>query len=359
MFSLIKFIIKLLAYAVAAIALAVGGLLVYSTVTDYKPAASEVLGVEGKGIQIGKDSTYTFIIWNVGYCGLGKEMDFFQDGGKMSRPDRAMYDKYLAAVTGYIAASDSIDFIMLQEVDKDSKRSYHTNQEDKFAAALPNHSHSFALNYNCKFVPVPFELNYNPYGKTYGGLLSFSKYTPVGSMRYQYPGSFSWPTSLYMLDRCMMVLTYKLPNGKELLVVNTHNTAYDETGTIKKAEMEFMKKFFEGETAKGNYVVVGGDWNQAPPGVDALKFSKNVAEGYTLNSIEATVIPTGYNVAYDASKPTNRANKTEYRVNETFTTLLDFYMTSPNVKVLDVRTIDLGFANSDHQPVYLKVKLKK
>ncbi|UPT68537.1 MAG: hypothetical protein M0D57_07875 [Sphingobacteriales bacterium JAD_PAG50586_3] len=97
---------------------------------------------------------------------------------------------------------------------------------------------------------------------------------------------------------------------------------------------------------------------KAPSGVDALKFSKNIAPGYTIQSIGADVIPKEWNVVYDPSKPTNRANKTAYVANETFTTLIDFYMASPNIKIMDVRTVDLGFANSDHQPVYLKVKLK-
>jgi endonuclease/exonuclease/phosphatase family metal-dependent hydrolase len=358
MFSLAKLIIKLVLYVAGAAIVFFGGLLAYSTITDYKPEASEKLGIEGKGKQIGADSTYSFLIWNVGYCGLGKEMDFFNDGGESVRADKGLSDKYLAGVTGYLSGCDTIDFIMLQEVDKDSKRSYNVDQEDRFSAALPNYTHSFALNYNCKFVPVPFKLNYQPYGKTYGGLVSYSKYTPISSTRYQYPGGFSWPTNLYMLDRCMEVLTYKLPNGKELLVINTHNTAYDETGEIKKTEMEFLKKFLEGESAKGNYVVIGGDWNQAPPGIDALKFNKNIAPGYTIQSIEADLIPKGWNVAYDPTKPTNRANKTAYVPGETFTTLIDFYLTSANLKVVDVHTVDLGFANSDHQPVYLKVKLK-
>lgn len=358
MFSLIKRIFWILLYLLGAIVFVFGGLLAYSTFTDYKPEASEVLSIQGKGKQIGADSTYSFIIWNVGYCGLGKEMDFFNDGGKTVRADQPLADKYLAAVTGYLSTIDTVDFIMLQEVDKDSKRSYNIDQQDRFAAALPNYVHSFALNYNCKFVPAPFQFPYTPYGKTYGGLLSFSKYTPVSSTRYQYPGGFSWPTSLYMLDRCMQVLIFKLPNGKELLVINTHNTAYDETGEIKKTEMQFLKQFLETETTKGNYVVIGGDWNQAPPGVDALKFSKNIAPGYTIQSIGTDLIPKDWNVVYDPTKPTNRANKTAYVANETFTTLIDFYMTTPNIKVMDIRTIDLGFANSDHQPVYMKVKLK-
>lgn len=354
---IIKRLVKYLLYIIIAIALVFGGLLAYSTFTDYKPEPTENLSIDGKG-EVINGTEFSFMIWNIGYAGLGKEMDFFNDGGKSVRASKELSDKYLTGISGFLAGNDSIDFILLQEVDKDSKRSYNVNQEERLASGLPGFSRSFALNYDCKFVPVPFQFPYEPYGKTYGGLLSFSRFTPVNCTRYQYPGGFSWPTSLYMLDRCMQIFTYKLPNGKELEVINTHNTAYDETGEIKKTEMEYIKKFLDSETAKGNYVVMGGDWNQAPPGFDALAFNKNVAPGYTVHSIDSTLLPKGWKAVYDPSTPTNRANKTEYRTNETFTTLIDFFIVSPNIEVETVKTIDLGFVNSDHQPVYLKVKLK-
>jgi len=67
-----------------------------------------------------------------------------------------------------------------------------------------------------------------------------------------------------MLDRCFLVNRYPLKNGKELLIVNTHNSAYDN-GTLKKQEMAFLKQWLLDENNKGNYIVVGGDWNQCPP----------------------------------------------------------------------------------------------
>lgn len=36
---------------------------------------------------------------------------------------------------------------------------------------------------------------------------------------------------------------------------------------------------------------------------------------------------------------------------------IDYFILSPNVKLFKVKTIDLNFANSDHNPVYMKVVL--
>ena len=67
-----------------------------------------------------------------------------------------------------------------------------------------------------------------------------------------------------MLDRCFMVNRYPLENGKELLVINTHNEAFDP-GEIRKAQMAYLKEFLLSEYAKGNYIIAGGDWNMSPP----------------------------------------------------------------------------------------------
>ena len=47
--SLIRKTIKAILYLVLAVVLLFGGLLAYSTFTDYKPPVSETLAIDGKG----------------------------------------------------------------------------------------------------------------------------------------------------------------------------------------------------------------------------------------------------------------------------------------------------------------------
>ncbi len=56
-------------------------------------------------------------------------------------------------------------------------------------------------------------------------------------------------------------------------------------------------------------------------------------------------IITGPNVA------TVRTNERPYIKGENYTTIIDGYMVSPNVKTLSVKTIDIDFEYTDHQPV--------
>jgi hypothetical protein len=56
---------------------------------------------------------------------------------------------------------------------------------------------------------------------------------------------------------------------------------------------------------------------------------------------------------YDASVPSNRRLDKTYEKGENFVTVIDFYLSSPQIEVVSCKTIDLNFANSDHQPVIL------
>lgn len=330
---------------------AFGLFLGYMTVTDYDPKPIESASIEGKGISI-PDSTheFSFMIWNIGYAGLGEKSDFFFDKGKGVRMDEATTKEYLDGITEYIKQSANTDFILLQEVDIDSKRSWHTDQTKQLGAAIPNTVSSVAINYDSKFVPQPVT---NPYGKCKGGLLSISKYQPTSATRIALTPDASWPVGLFMLDRCL--LEWRFPyNGKELVVYNLHLSAYDD-GTVKQSQMDTLKNVLLKEYAKGNYVIAGGDWNQAPPGYKTPL--EGVASIVQMNAPD--VFPAeDWKWAFDTTTPTNRKLNEPYIAGQTGIDILDFFVLSPNIEILEVKGQDLGFKNSDHQPVKLKVKTK-
>jgi len=317
----------------------VGGNLIYGTLTDFQPPSEESLTIVAQHAQR-PDSIVRIIDWNIGYCGLGEESDFFYDGGSTVRMDKEIVRKNLDGVLSFMKNNDSVDVFLLQEVDTLSKRSWGFNEYTEMGELMPDFNRSFALNYNVNFVPVPF---LEPMGKVMGGLATFNRLTVTDAKRKQLPSSFPWPNSIYFLDRCLMV--QRVPyNEVELVIVNAHNSAYDEDGTLKKAEMDYLKDFLKTEEEKGNYVIVGGDWNQHAPGTGEDQVPSDFLEGWTW--------------AFDTSYPTNRDLKAAYVAGETKTQVIDFYLCSPNVKVEAVRVLNLDFKFSDHQPVYLRAKLK-
>ena len=210
--------------------------LLFLTVTAYHPSQVEYIGVEGKkGQLILNNDIFTFMTWNIGYAGLGKEMDFFYEGGKRVKPDPDEFYKYLHGILRTIRSNDSIDFILIQEADINSKRSYYTDESLELAKILKDHCFAYAMNYDCRYVPVPL---YDPMGKVVSGILSFSRFQSDSANRIDFGTKFSWPKRLVFLKRCFLVMRFKLENGKDLVLINTHNSVFDTEGELRKKELK-------------------------------------------------------------------------------------------------------------------------
>lgn len=347
-----KRILKILGLIIVLILVLFGIFLIYATIDDYRPEEKIIVYQNESPDAFNDTSVLSLMIWNIGYAGLGDDMDFFYDGGSQVRTSQEKTAENLKAVMNFIAAEDSTDFFLFQEVDIDSKRSYHLNQYDSVSTIFPDYASVFAPNYKVFFVPVPIS---NPMGKTEGGLMTVSRYKVSESVRYAFPGNYEWPKSLFMLDRCFLVNRYPLENGKELLIINTHNSAYDD-GSLRTAQMEYLKDFLLEEYGKGNYIIVGGDWSQSPPNFTP-NFKDQVHDEDNRSDIPGDYL-SDWTWLYDKSQPTNRRVKTIYKKGETPTALIDFFLLSPNVEALEVKTVDLNFEHSDHQPVKAFVKLK-
>ncbi|MBX2908801.1 MAG: endonuclease/exonuclease/phosphatase family protein [Chitinophagales bacterium] len=358
--KIMKIMLLVLLVPVLLFALYVVGNIVFATATKFSPEPLEALSNNKKSteqspqnVQLDSTLSLQFLIWNIGYGGLGAEANFFYDGGKMVVSPKDWVEKYNVGIVDFLK-NNQADFIMLQEADTAGRRSWDINQKEEIANALPNYNYSFAINYDVRFVPVPYT---NPMGRVLGGLLSLSKVKPTLSERIQLPNKDKFPDQLFYLERCLLLQRFPIASStKELVVINTHFEAYDN-GEVKKKQMEFTKKILEQEYAKGNYVVLGGDWNIAPPGVDAFKFAIEQETDYLHINADSNYIP-GWKYVYDANRGSNRKNKTAYIAGKTFTTIIDYFLVSPNIKALNVETVDLGFRSSDHNPVRMQVKLK-
>ena len=161
-----------------------------------------------------------------------------------------------------------------------------------------------------------------------------------------------------MLDRCFLVKRFPTNNNKELIVINTHNSAYDD-GSLKKQQMEYLKTFLLTEYSKGNYIIVGGDWNQNPPDVDYSEIKKNSpTKRFVLNPINADYLPQDWNWVYDKETPTNRYLNAPYEKGKTITPIIDFYLMSPNISSTYVKTTETNFKHTDHQSVVSRIEFK-
>lgn len=326
----------------------------YAKWTYYKPTTISILSKDESAPYVGK-RLFQATIWNIGYCGLGAKSDFFYDGGKMMRPPKADMDTYFDGVMNFLK-SDSSDFVLLQEVDSHSKRSYYLDQVSFIRAQhVESQPHSdFATNYCVQYIPQPW---LEPMGRVHSGLLSLSRPKPYLVERHQLPGEFSFPKQLFFLRRCLLIQYFRVDSGRNLLVINIHNSAYDETGELKKAEMNYLKKFLKEHVDRGDYIICGGDWNQCPPDFVYDQLAKGKEGDYFQTNVEKELVPNGH-WAYDAKIPTNRKNNRPYDKQSTFVTLIDYFWHTDNIEVVKCSGVSNDFIYSDHQPVRLTFKLK-
>ncbi len=347
-----KKILKFLLTLILIVILAAVGLFGWLTVTEYKPEAVEPVKVErsGKSGDIPVNVGLTLLSWNVGYAGLGKESDFFMDGGKNSQAaDADQVREYLAGIAATVT-KHAPDLVLMQEVDADSKRSYRIDERVILGEGMKNTA--FALNYSCPFVPIPWP----PIGRVNSGLFTMTRNYAIDSAeRWALPCPFTWPVRIANLKRCLLV-TY-LPagdSGKQLVLINLHLEAYDD-GEGKIAQTKALREFMLSEYEKGNFVIAGGDFNQTFPG--GLEAYPNTHEElWNVGTLDDSIMPDDWTLAYDLSVPTCRLLNQPYDPSDKEGTqyyVIDGFILSPNVNMILVETLDEGFANSDHNPVRL------
>jgi len=330
--------------------------LAYVTITDYKPPAELALETANNPKSALKQGTpFTVTTYNIGYAGLDKGQDFFMDGGTMSRSSsKKQTEANLAAIRDFLTKTQS-DLYILQEIDEDAARSNHINEVELLTQALPDYGYTFAYNYRVPWLPIPI---FDPMGGAQSGLLTFSKFQSTGQTRFDLPGKESWPVQLFEVDRAFIENRIPVDNGKELVLVNLHLSAFDKGGNIRKQQLAFLSEYINKELEKNNYLIIGGDWNHSLPTTDPKSFPTKQEWPEWLQPFPETFGPQGFKWAVDPKTPTVRTLDIAYEKGVNFLSVIDGFFVSPNVDVESVAGHDLQFENTDHNPVTAKFILK-
>jgi hypothetical protein len=208
-------------------------------------------------------------------------------------------------------------------------------------------------------VPAPFP---QFIGKVESGIMILNSYGSGPAERLSLPGAFAWPTRLAQLKRCLLVERVPVEAGgdepdAELVLVNFHLEAYDEGGAGRAAQTRVLAEFLEAEYQKGNYCVAGGDFNQVFPAYRDL-FPVENTEFFNPGVVDGSLFGEGWTLAMDPSTPSCRSLDKPYEGPEGHQFyLIDGFIHSPNVEMEALQTQDLGFRNSDHNPVKLTFRL--
>jgi len=373
---MLKRILKILLILFSLVLVFVVGFILTLQVFEYTPDDITSLTISNNlennsSNYVPLEETIKIVTFNTGYASLSSTEDFVMDGGEKGRMDsKEEVEANILGITNTLLAQDA-DIYLLQEVDQNSSRSYDTNQLGSYSTAL-NMPITLGYNYRVLFVPFPFEFG-QMMGKVNSGIVTFANYYVDSADRIQLPGSFAWPVSLANLKRCITVHRLPIEGSDQFLVlINVHLSAYDD-GSMRLQEMETLKQIMLEETQLGNYVIVGGDFNQTfPDAVVSEKYNgdtKSYEYYYPLSDPSLWqafpmekdwFIDNGFSFGVDVTTPTCRLLNQPYdslnhENNQYY--VIDGFIVSSNVTIENVETLNLDFVNSDHNPVAIEVHL--
>lgn len=307
------------------------------------------------------DHVFTIVSANLGFGAYGPDFDFFMDGGTGSVAPSAQY------VTDNVNASAEAigqldpDLVLFQEVDIDATRSCGVDEYALLRDDYPAMCSVFAQNYDSAFLAWPL---YAPHGKNKAGMVTFARYQLSDSIRRSLPISESLSKFLD-LDRCYSISRIQVSNGRELVVFNVHLSAYGADEEVLEGQRAMLFEDMQAERAAGNYVIAGGDFNHDMIGVSNEVYN-NVTdtEASWAKPFDFASVPDGFSVAskaeldagtFDSAATCRDAGRPYDGTNDRW--VMDAFIYSDNITCIEQRTLDLDFAYSDHNPVYLRFSL--
>ena len=306
------------------------------------------------------DRDYTIVSYNIGFGAYTSDFTFFMDGGKESRARSE--ESVIECVNGTTetALSYDPDFVLFQEVDTDSTRSHHVDQAAQIlekCGEKGTFDNVFAQNYHSAYLMYPI---LEPHGASNSGLLTVSKADITSSLRRSLPIATGFKKILD-LDRCYSISRIPVENGKELILVNLHLSAYGTDASQGNAQLEMLFADLEEEYKKGNYVVCGGDFNHDFTGNSKEYFNPGTTEDHSwCQPFPEDVIAEGFSRCTDYAEgmvSTSRNTDIPYSA-DSFTVILDGFIVSDNVDCSYVQNIDTGYPYTDHNPVVMRFTLK-
>ena len=356
--EVLKKVFKILIVITASAVLLLSTLTAVLTATEYKPADRENVMIEhaaqaDRHFSVGDE--LTLMTWNIGYGCLGDNADFFMDGGKgVKTADTHRIDENLIGIKDTIEKVRP-DIGFFQEVDTHSARSEYENEAGDIRSAFNTGSSAFAHNYKVLFVPYPIP----PIGRVEAGILTLVDDDITSAQRVQLPIPFSWPIRTANLKRCLLVTRIPVEGtDRELVLINLHLEAYDD-GSGRIAQTAILKEILEKEAEAGNYVIAGGDFNQTFSSVDISMYP--VYEGnWAPGTIDSEDFDNYFNIVMDNRIPSCRSLDKAYEGADHSNFqyyVVDGYVISKNLEILDYEVIDEEFRCSDHNPFIAKLKI--
>jgi len=279
--------------------------------------------------RINNDSIFSIVTYNIGYLsGMTNNL-------AIEKP-KSLFDNNLQTITNQFKKINP-DIIAFQEIDFDSKRSYHINQQNEIAKLGYNFIGE-AINWDKKYLPFPYFPISMQFGKILSGQSILSKYKIVNQERFilKRNKTNSFYYDAFYLDRLAQIIKIKI-RRETLVLINVHLEAFHQETRLKQTKkvIELYRRY------SNKYpTILLGDFNSDINYNDAsinllLKLNKTGNAVFNTKDIQNT---------FNSKKPTERLDYIFYNT--------DF------IKFIDGRVLTEFEQASDHLPLLMNFKIK-
>ncbi|GGR81500.1 endonuclease/exonuclease/phosphatase family protein [Deinococcus sedimenti] len=253
---LTRWLPRLLAGVIVLVAVLAG--VVYALTDHPKPVQAADLTCPATAPTLKAGQDVRVMNWNVQYL-AGRGYVFFYDtlagDGPDTRPSPQNIARTLDEVTAAIR-QENPDLVLLQEVDRDSRRTDYADQLALIQAKLNGAYPCSATTYyhRATFVPHPSIM-----GRVGLSLSTLSRYRMDSATRYQLPRICGDPVTVaFNFKRAVLGVTLPVQGGQPLSAFNTHMDAFAQGCDTMSNQVAFIGDLLGRTSAPW---VIGGDFN--------------------------------------------------------------------------------------------------
>ena len=295
-------------------------------------------------------SSLRCLVWNIQFA-AGRDALFFYDGGDAVSVRRATVERTLERIAAAVHRH-APDVILLQEVDRGSRRTEFIDQHAWLAAAFGLPCHASTEYHRVRYVPAPA---HEHLGRVDMHLGVYSRYRLLPGLRRQLPLlRESRVRQHFNLRRAALEAPLATASGAPLLLLNTHLSAFSRGDGTLQRQIARLGAALAAHDAAGRRWLLAGDFNALPPGDDPSRL-RHDRELYGLNSPLAPLF-----ARYASAVPLRRHldDPAPYRTwvpfgAERAERAIDHTFVSAGVRVVDAAAIGI----SDHLPMIVDLEL--
>lgn len=283
------------------------------------------------------------LTWNIGYGALGKDADLYVDGGKslraLSKPEIVIAAQEIVQ----IVSQTSWDLICMQEIATAGVTTHNVDVRGMIDKALPNRQRFFWADLKAVSLPRVLRICH--------GMATYSRKMSDLCRVIDLPDANAYMLGFIKKPYVGLLNRLAISNtDKAWVIINIHLPIFNTTPATRTAHLGQLFDVAKREYEKGNYVVMAGDWNTR---LCSTSFPHTTDPKFLTcyTDFPQDSLPAGWKIKVDPTTPTVRAIHAPFVKDQIYTTVFDGFIVSPNVRVSSVKTLDMDFAHTDHQPV--------